>query len=194
MATELSFEYKGILEGKYTEGILSAINRDEASFKLKSQRIIITSLVVVKGQKKPTKGKKGSTGFSLFGNKVKQKDVMIFVKKLSTMVKAGLPVLESLKMVETQTDEKNLKKVVGTIAKDLESGVSLSKCFDKHSNAFDNVAINMIKAGESSGKLDLFLQKLGIKELGLILKMVKKLKLIKKYIQNLKWEKFCLKN
>ena len=52
MATELSFEYKGISEGKYTEGILSAINRDEASFKLKSQRIIITSLVVVKGQKK----------------------------------------------------------------------------------------------------------------------------------------------
>ena len=52
MATELSFEYKGILEGKYTEGILSAINRDEASFKLKSQRIIITSLIVVKDQKK----------------------------------------------------------------------------------------------------------------------------------------------
>ena len=160
MASELSFEYKGILEGKYTEGILSAINRDEASFKLKSQRIIITSLILVKGQKKDTKGKKESTGFSLFGNKVKQKDVMIFVKKLSTMVKAGLPVLDSLKMVETQTDEKNLKKVVGTIAKDLESGVSLSKCFDRHSNAFDNVAINMIKAGEASGKLDLFLQKL----------------------------------
>ena len=57
MATELSFEYKGISEGKYTEGILSAINRDEASFKLKSQRIIITSLVVVKGQKKSTKGR-----------------------------------------------------------------------------------------------------------------------------------------
>ena len=135
MATELSFEYKGILEGKYTEGILSAINRDEASFKLKSQRIIITSLVVVKGQKKSTKGKKGSTGFSLFGNKVKPKDVMTFVKKLSTMVKAGLPVLESLKMVETQTDEKNLKKgaklrLVDSNSVELDSYVFTDECID----------------------------------------------------------------
>ena len=77
---------------------------------------------------------------------------MIFIKKLSTMVKAGLPVLDSLKMVESQTDQKALKKIVGTISKDLESGVSLSKCFDKHPKAFDNVAINMLKAGKASGK------------------------------------------
>ena len=51
-AGEISFEYKGILDGKYTEGIIAALNRDEASFKLKTQRVIITSLVVIKGQKK----------------------------------------------------------------------------------------------------------------------------------------------
>ena len=66
---------------------------------------------------------------------------MIFIKKLSTMVKAGLPVLESLKMVASQTDVKSLQEIVVSIAKDLESGVSLSKCFDKHPKAFDNVAI-----------------------------------------------------
>lgn len=159
MAAELSYEYKGIKDGKYTEGIITGINRDEASFKLKSQQIIITSMILVKDQKKPTKKKEG-TGFSLFEGKAKPKDVMIFIKKLSTMVKAGLPVLDSLKMVESQTDQKALKKIVGTISKDLESGVSLSKCFDKHPKAFDNVAINMLKAGEASGKLDLFLQKL----------------------------------
>ena len=160
MAAEISFEYKGILEGKYTEGIISALNRDEASFKLKSQRIIITSLILVKEQKKPEAKKKGSGGFSLFGGNAKPKDVMIFVKKLSTMVKAGLPVLDSLKMVASQTDHKFLKSVVEQISRDLESGVSLSKCFEKHPKAFDTVAINMIKAGEASGKLDLFLQKL----------------------------------
>ena len=159
MAAELSYEYKGIKDGKYTEGIITGINRDEASFKLKSQQIIITSMILVKDQKKPAKKKEG-TGFSLFEGKAKPKDVMIFIKKLSTMVKAGLPVLDSLKMVESQTDQKALKKVVGAIAKDLETGVSLSKCFDKHPKAFDNVAINMLKAGEASGKLDLFLQKL----------------------------------
>jgi len=160
MAAELSFEYKGIAEGKYAEGIITALNRDEASFKLKSQRIIITSLIQVKDQKKPEAKKKSTGGFSLFGGKAKPKDVMIFIKKLSTMVKAGLPVLDSLKMVASQTDHKFLKTVVETIASDLESGVSLSKCFEKHPKAFDTVAINMIKAGEASGKLDLFLQKL----------------------------------
>ena len=45
-AGEVSFEYKGILDGKYTEGIIAALNRDEASFKLKTQRVIITSLAV----------------------------------------------------------------------------------------------------------------------------------------------------
>ena len=156
---EISYEYKGILDGKYTEGIIAALNRDEASFKLKTQRVIITSLIVVKGQKKQ-KPKTKSGGFSLFAAKVKPKDVMIFMKKLSTMVKAGLPVLESLKMVASQTDHKTLQEIVANIGKDLESGVSLSKCFEKHPKAFDNIAINMIRAGETSGKLDLFLQKL----------------------------------
>ena len=58
---EISYEYKGILDGKYTEGIIAALNRDEASFKLKTQRVIITSLVVIKGQKK-TKSKSKSGG------------------------------------------------------------------------------------------------------------------------------------
>ena len=156
---EISYEYKGILDGKYTEGIIAALNRDEASFKLKTQRVIITSLIVIKGaQKKKEKSKGG--GISFFAGKVKPKDSMIFIKKLSTMVKAGLPVLESLKMVASQTDQKVLQEVVSTIGKDLESGVSLSKCFEKHPKTFDNIATNMIKAGETSGKLDLFLQKL----------------------------------
>ena len=132
-AGEVSFEYKGILDGKYTEGIIAALNRDEASFKLKTQRVIITSLVLVKGQKKQ-KAKAKSGGISLFAPKVKPKDVMIFMKKLSTMVKAGLPVLESLKMVASQTDHKTLQEIVATIGKDLESGVALSKCFEKQSH------------------------------------------------------------
>ena len=82
-AGEISFEYKGILDGKYTEGIIAALNRDEASFKLKTQRVIITSLVVVKGQKKQ-KAKAKSGGISLFAPKVKPKDVMIFICLLYT--------------------------------------------------------------------------------------------------------------
>ena len=75
-----TFTYKGISAGKYIEGEIEAINQEEASFKLKSQRIIITSLIQVKEQKKPEAKKKSSGGFSLFGGKAKPKDVMIFVK------------------------------------------------------------------------------------------------------------------
>ena len=53
-----------------------------------------------------------------------------------------------------------MKKIIIIIKKDLESGNALSKCFEKHSKVFDNVYINLIKAGEASGKLDVFLLKL----------------------------------
>ncbi len=159
---EVSFEYKGIAEGKYTEGIIEALDKDEASFKLREKKVIITSINIVKGQK--IKKKKEAKGGSLFGNlflgKVKTKDLTLFAKKISTMVRAGLPILDSIKMVEEQTDSKRLKLIINQIAKDLEAGTALSKCFARNPDVFDKIFVNMIKAGEASGKLDIFLVKL----------------------------------
>ena len=102
----VSFEYKGIAEGKYTEGIIEALDKDEASFKLREKKIIITSMTLVKGQKikKPKKAGQGE-GFlgNLFIGKVKTADLSLFSKKISTMIKAGLPILDSFKMVAEQT-------------------------------------------------------------------------------------------
>ena len=159
---EVSFEYKGIAEGKYTEGIIEALDKDEASFKLREKKVIITSINIVKGQK--VKKKKEVKGVCLFGNlflgKVKTKDLTLFAKKISTMVRAGLPILDSIKMVEEQTDSKRLKLIINQIAKDLEAGTALSKCFARNPDVFDKIFVNMIKAGEASGKLDIFLVKL----------------------------------
>ena len=158
----VSFEYKGIAEGKYTEGIIEALDKDEASFKLREKKVIITSINIVKGQK--VKKKKEAKGGGLFGNlflgKVKTKDLTLFAKKISTMVRAGLPILDSIKMVEEQTDSKRLKLIISQIAKDLEAGTALSKCFARNPDVFDKIFVNMIKAGEASGKLDIFLVKL----------------------------------
>ena len=158
----VSFEYKGIAEGKYTEGIIEALDKDEASFKLREKKVIITSINIVKGQK--VKKKKEVKGGGLFGNlflgKVKTKDLTLFAKKISTMVRAGLPILDSIKMVEEQTDSKRLKLIINQIAKDLEAGTALSKCFARNPDVFDKIFVNMIKAGEASGKLDIFLVKL----------------------------------
>ena len=154
----LNFEYKGISQGKYVEGEIEALNNTEAAHLLKEQRIIITKLSQAK-KKQEVKVKKSGSGFS-FGSGVKAKEVLIFAKQFATMLRAGLPVLNTLNMLIEQTTSPNMKKIIEKIKKDLESGTSLSKCFEAHPKAFDTVTTNLIKAGEASGKLDVFLEKI----------------------------------
>ena len=76
------------------------------------------------------------------------------------MVKAGLPILQVLGMLRDQLESPAMKDVVEDIRKSLEGGVTLSTCFAKYPELFDNVYVNLIKAGEASGKLDVFLLKI----------------------------------
>ena len=156
------FTYKGISAGKYVEGEIEALNQEEASHKLKEQKIIITNLIRSKKKKgeEKAKAKKGG-GFSLFGKKkVKVEEILIFSKQFATMVKAGLPILEVLGMLRDQLESPAIKEIIEDIRKSLEGGVTLSKCFEKYPEYFDNVYVNLIKAGEASGKLDVFLLKI----------------------------------
>ena len=156
-----SFTYKGISEGKYVEGSIEALNQDEASHKLKEQKVIITNLVRSKKKKGDKKEKAKGKGISLFGKKkVKVEEILIFSKQFATMVKAGLPILEVLSMLRDQLESPAIKEVIEDIRKSLEGGVTLSKCFEKYPQYFDNVYVNLIKAGEASGKLDVFLLKI----------------------------------
>ena len=154
----LNFQYKGISQGKYVEGEIEAINNAEAAHKLKEQKVIITKLTEFKKKKKVDK-KKEKISFS-FGTGVKAKEILIFCKQFATMLRAGLPVLNTLNMLAEQTEAPNMKKIIVTIRKDLESGNALSKCFSNHPKIFDTVVVNLIKAGEASGKLDTFLEKI----------------------------------
>ena len=153
-----TYSYKGISAGKYIEGSVEALSQEEASFKLKGQKIIITKLIRTK--KKATEKKKKGGGFSLFKKKIKPGDVVIFSKQFATMVKAGLPILNVLGMLRDQLEHPELKIIIEDIRKSLEGGLTLSKCFEKYPKVFDNIYINLIKAGEASGKLDVFLLKL----------------------------------
>ena len=155
-----AFTYKGIADGKYVEGDIEAINQEEASHKLKEQKIIITNLIRSKKKKGETKAKAKGKGFSFRKPKVKVEDVLIFSKQFATMVKAGLPILEVLAMLRDQLESPAIKEVIEDIRKSLEGGVTLSKCFEKYPQYFDNVYCNLIKAGEASGKLDVFLLKI----------------------------------
>ena len=155
-----AFTYKGISDGKYVEGDIEAINLDEASHLLKEKKIIITNIIRTK--KKKADEKKKSKGLSFLGGKkkVKVEDILIFSKQFATMVKAGLPILQVLAMLRDQMENPGIKDIIEDIRKSLEGGMNLSRCFEKYPEHFDNVYVNLIKAGEASGKLDVFLMKL----------------------------------
>ncbi|MBL7003422.1 MAG: type II secretion system F family protein [Gammaproteobacteria bacterium] len=154
------YSYKGVKGSKYTEGKIEAINKDEAAYKLKEQKIIITSLEKISGKEevkvKKNKVKKNKKA----PKKVPVHEIIVFTKKLETMVRAGLPILETIGMIRDQTEDAGLKWIIDKIYNDIESGTPLSDAFAKHSNIFNNVYINLLRAGESSGKVDLFLSKL----------------------------------
>ena len=156
-----NYSYKGISGSKYISGEIEALNLDEASHKLKQQKIIITNITKIqkKGAAK-TKEKKKSSKLSLFKKKITPQDTVVFSKQFATMVKAGLPILGTLQMLRDQTEHPTMKEIIEDIRKSLEGGVTLSKCFAKYPKTFDNIYVNLIKAGEASGKLDLFLLKL----------------------------------
>ena len=154
------YTYKGISAGKYIEGEIEALNQEEASHKLKAEKVIITNLVRSKKKKIERKENKKSGGFSFGKKKVSPQDVVIFSKQFATMVKAGLPILNVLVMLRDQVENPSLKEIIEDIKRSLEGGVTLSKCFNKYPKVFDNIYVNLIKAGEASGKLDVFLLKL----------------------------------
>ena len=154
------YTYKGISAGKYIEGEIEALNQDEASHKLKADKVIITNLVRSKKKKTAKKEKKKASSFSFGKKKVTPQDIVIFSKQFATMVKAGLPILNVLVMLRDQVENPSLKEIIEDIRKSLEGGVTLSKCFNKYPKVFDNIYVNLIKAGEASGKLDVFLLKL----------------------------------
>ena len=161
------FTYKGISQGKYVDGDIEALNIQEATFKLKNEKIIIATLVKSKKKlsnedenKKKVAKTKSSLNKGFFKKKITPQDVVIFSKQFATMIKAGLPILSVLTMLRDQLENPSLVEIIEDIRKSLEGGVTLSTCFNKYPEVFDNVYVNLIKAGEASGKLDIFLLKL----------------------------------
>ena len=131
-------------------------------YRLRQKKIIITSINEVKGKAKKVQDKSNSSSLSILDNlsSIKTKEVVLFTKKLSTMTRAGLNILDTLQMAKNQVNDKKLKVIIESITQDLQGGTDIAGSFKKHPKVFDNIYVNMIKAGEASGKLDIFLDKL----------------------------------
>lgn len=88
------------------------------------------------------------------------KDKVIFIRQMSFMINAGLPLTQALEVAQAQIQNAHFREVVEEILKDVQSGLSLYKALNKHPKVFDTVVRNLIKAGEESGKLDLILERI----------------------------------
>jgi type II secretory pathway component PulF len=102
-------------------------------------------------------------GGGAFGGRLKRvpaKDKVLFSRQLSTLIDAGLPLVQSLRNVNEQTTNKTLKAAISAVVASVEGGSALSVAFAKHPKIFNQVYISMVAAGEASGTLDLSLQRL----------------------------------
>ncbi len=96
----------------------------------------------------------------LFLGRVKHKQLTQFTQQLSVLMDAGLPVVRSLKILSNQMKPSLLKNITSEVAEDVETGSSLSEALNKHPKTFDKLYVNMVKAGEAGGVLDVILQRL----------------------------------
>jgi len=135
--------------GKKIKGEIKSDDYNSAAEALKKQNKIIFSL----------KEKKGEIG--LFKKKkVSSQDLAVFFRQLAILIKSGIPLMKSLENIKKQAVNSILINVSSSMQKSLSAGFSLSEAMNKHSDVFSEFSINMVKAGEISGTLDITLERL----------------------------------
>ncbi len=139
------------LEGKMITGNLSATTETEARIKLRSQQLIPISVKIKIEKTSPEKKTQG---------KISSKDLQIFSRQFATLINSGIPIVQSLESLQQSTEKPNLKHTLIKIKEDIESGTRLANAMGKFPNIFDTLFINLTRAGEEGGVLDVVLSRL----------------------------------
>ena len=141
------FEYTArTVSGDETSGTIDLPTRDDVVKHLRQNR-----MVVVRVREKQKKTRKV---------RVPTRDVVIFTRQFATMINSGLPLVQALDILAKQTDNKALSDVTKQVVYDVESGNTLADALEKHPNAFTQLFVNMVAAGEAGGILDTILLRL----------------------------------
>lgn len=146
MATEFTYTVRD-RTGREITGSLEAENADVLAGKLRQMGYFVLSVDEVK----VALGKKE---IHIFGSKVKQQDINIFTRQFATMINAGLPLIKCLSILSAQTDSSTLADIITDCQREVEAGRSLSEALSKHPEAFSNLYVSMVRAGELGGMLD----------------------------------------
>ncbi|HOD36035.1 MAG TPA: type II secretion system F family protein [Syntrophales bacterium] len=138
--------------GEVRKGEIEALNESAVRGQLRRQ-----GLKPVRVKAKP---KDILESIPIFKGKVKDKSVVIFARQFSTMISAGLPLIQCLEILATQEGNNTFKKVIKSIKDDIEGGATLTDALKKHPKVFDELFVNMVAAGEAGGILDTILNRL----------------------------------
>ncbi len=159
-----TFKYEAMdTSGGEVKDSVDAGSEEEAQQKIRQMGYFVTKIVEVAGAKKGGKkrragGRKKGQVFTIGG--VSSKALCTFTRQFSTLQDAGLPVLRSLRILEHQMKPGVLKNALIDVVDDVESGSTLSEAFGKHPKCFDRLYVNMVKAGEAGGALEVILKRL----------------------------------
>jgi type IV pilus assembly protein PilC len=147
-----TFAYVGrSRSGAVKKGELNAKSKDEAVDQLRKQSVVVTSL----------EEKTGKGGFSInLGSGLTDKDLVVFTRQFGTMINAGLPLVQCLEILSTQSENKVLRETVTEVKGQVEGGSTFSDALRRHSKVFDDLYVNMVHAGEVGGLLDTILTRL----------------------------------
>ncbi len=144
------FKWQGqTRDGDNVNGVYTAKNKEAVLDRLRAESIT------------PRKVDKVARdlGFSL-GTGVQHKDMLIFTRQLATMIDAGLPLVQCMDILASQTDNKHFAKILMSVKETIESGATFSEALRKHPRVFDELYVNLIAAGEVGGILDTILNRL----------------------------------
>ncbi|MES2186532.1 MAG: type II secretion system F family protein [Pseudomonadota bacterium] len=145
---EYVFEWEGRdRQGKPTRGEIRASGENQVTATLRRQGVF------------PTKIKKRR---ARSGKKIRPRDIAIFTRQLATMMKAGVPLLQSFDIVGRGNTNASVTKLLNEIRSDVETGTSLSGAFRKHPLYFNNLYCNLVEAGEAAGILETLLDRLAV--------------------------------
>ncbi len=145
------FVWEGKLpNGNIKRGEIEADSKATATMLLRRQRVI------------PTKIRGKAKQITLFEQRIKTKDIVIFTRQFATMINAGLPLVQCLDILASQQPNPTLKKILTQVKQDVEGGNTFADSLGKHPKVFDNLYVNLVAAGEIGGVLDTVLNRLAV--------------------------------
>lgn len=139
-------------QGKIQKGEIEAVSEPAVRMQLGRQKITPSKI--------KAKPKDLFENIAFFQPKVTENDLVIFTRQFSTMIDAGLPLVQALDILSSQQDNKTFKKILVQIKGDIEGGATFTDALKKHPNLFDELYVNLVAAGEVGGILDSILNRL----------------------------------